>query len=132
MVDPDYRVDIRHHGLKQPYGTGHDVTFSSASLAPGGPTLPPLEGGAYDVLTRQMHGYVHEELQGTGFITTDRYQVGGRPIRRYGRRFRTRPLPATARTTRASSRSRRSLPRRTTTAARSAAAISPTPCQVNS
>ncbi|MBG6225519.1 hypothetical protein IWX63_002091 [Arthrobacter sp. CAN_A2] len=78
MVDPDYGIDIHHQGLKQQYGTSDDVTLSlGISLAPGGPTLPTLEGGSYDILTRQMHGYVYQELKGSGFITMDRYQVGG-------------------------------------------------------
>ncbi|WP_028280154.1 M14 family zinc carboxypeptidase [Arthrobacter sp. H5] len=78
MVDPAYGIDIHHQGLKQEFGTGDDVTLSlGISLAPGGPTLPTLAGGAYDVLTRQMHGYVFQELSGYGFINMDRYQVGG-------------------------------------------------------
>lgn len=78
MVKPDFGMDIHHQGLKKQYGTGDDVTLSlGISLAPGGPTLPTLEGGAYDVLTRQMHGYVFQELSKYGYITMDRYQVGG-------------------------------------------------------
>ena len=78
MVKPDYGIDIHHQGLKKQYGTGDDVTLSlGISLAPGGPTLPTLQGGAYDVLTRQMHGYVFQELSKYGYITMDRYQVGG-------------------------------------------------------
>lgn len=76
-VLPDYGIDIHHQGLKKQYGTGDDVTLSlGISLAPGGPTLPTLQGGAYDVLTRQMHGYVFQELSQYGYITMDRYQVG--------------------------------------------------------
>lgn len=78
MVDPAFGIDIHHQGLKKEYGTGDDVTLSlGISLAPGGPTLPTIEGGAYDVLTRQMHGYVYQELSKYGFINMDRYQVGG-------------------------------------------------------
>nr|WP_299166441.1 M14 family zinc carboxypeptidase [uncultured Arthrobacter sp.] len=78
MVKPDYGIDIHHQGLKQQYGTGDDVTLSlGISLAPGGPTLPTLQGGAYDLLTRQMHGFVFQELSKYGYITMDRYQVGG-------------------------------------------------------
>ncbi|MFP5314881.1 MAG: M14 family zinc carboxypeptidase [Actinomycetes bacterium] len=78
MVKPDFGMDIHHQGLKKQYGTGDDVTLSlGISLAPGGPTLPTLEDGAYDVLTRQMHGYVFQELSKYGYITMDRYQVGG-------------------------------------------------------
>jgi hypothetical protein len=78
MVDPAFAVDIHHQGLKREYGTGDEVTLSlGISLAPGGPTLPGVEGGAYDVLTRQMHVHVYDELQQAGYVNMDRYQVGG-------------------------------------------------------
>ncbi|HEX6954061.1 MAG TPA: M14 family zinc carboxypeptidase [Agromyces sp.] len=78
MVDPAFAVDIHHQGLKREYGTGDEVTLSlGISLAPGGPTLPGIEGGAYDVLTRQMHVHVYDELQKAGYVNMDRYQVGG-------------------------------------------------------
>ncbi|MBG6179670.1 M14 family zinc carboxypeptidase [Arthrobacter sp. CAN_A1] len=78
MVQPEYGIDIHHQGLKQEYGTGDDVTLSlGISLAPGGPTLPTLANGEYDILTRQMHGYVYQELSKSGFINMDRYSVGG-------------------------------------------------------
>ena len=78
MVDPAFAVDIHHQGLKREFGTGDDVTLSlGISLAPGGPTLPTLEGGAYDVLTRQMHVHVYDELAEYGYVNMDRYQVGG-------------------------------------------------------
>lgn len=78
MVDPAFAVDIHHQGLKTQYGTGDDVTLSlGISLAPGGPTLPGVEGGAYDVLTRQMHVHVWDELAKAGYVNMDRYQVGG-------------------------------------------------------
>jgi hypothetical protein len=78
MVDPAFAIDIHHQGLKREYGTGDDVTLSlGISLAPGGPTLPGVEGGAYDVLTRQMHVHVYDELQKAGYVNMDRYQVGG-------------------------------------------------------
>ncbi|GAA1829038.1 M14 family zinc carboxypeptidase [Agromyces salentinus] len=78
MVDPAFAIDIHHQGLKTEYGTGDDVTLSlGISLAPGGPTLPGIEGGAYDVLTRQMHVHVYDELAKYGNINMDRYQVGG-------------------------------------------------------
>ena len=78
MVDPAFAVDIHHQGLKREYGTGDDVTLSlGISLAPGGPTLPGVQGGAYDVLTRQMHVHVYDELQRAGYVNMDRYQVGG-------------------------------------------------------
>ena len=78
MVDPAFAVDIHHQGLKREYGTGDDVTLSlGISLAPGGPTLPGVQGGAYDVLTRQMHVHVYDELSKYGYVNMDRYQVGG-------------------------------------------------------
>ncbi|BDZ54869.1 M14 family zinc carboxypeptidase [Agromyces marinus] len=78
MVDPAFAIDIHHQGLKREYGTGDDVTFSlGISLAPGGPTLPGIEGGAYDVLTRQMQVHVFDELSKYGYVNIDRYQVGG-------------------------------------------------------
>ncbi|NUL44952.1 Tat (twin-arginine translocation) pathway signal sequence [Cellulosimicrobium funkei] len=77
MVDPDFAVDIHHQGLKQEWGTGDDVTLSlGISLAPGGPTLPGIEDGTYDVLTRQMLVHVYDELSKYGSINIDRYQVG--------------------------------------------------------
>ncbi|GHD00251.1 M14 family zinc carboxypeptidase [Zhihengliuella salsuginis] len=78
MVQPDFGVDIHHQGLKKEHGTDDDVTLSlGVSLAPGGPTLPSLADGAYDVLTRQMHVHVYDELSKYGSINIDRYQVGG-------------------------------------------------------
>lgn len=47
------------------------------SLAPSGPTLPAIEGGLYDVQTRQLQGQVYSALQRYGFINIDRYSVGG-------------------------------------------------------
>lgn len=78
MVDPDFGVDIHHQGLKTEYGTDDAVTLSlGISLAPGGPTLPTLADGEYDVLTRQMNVHVFDELSKYGSINIDRYQVGG-------------------------------------------------------
>ena len=76
-VKPTYGIDIHHQGLKQQWGTGDDVSLSlGISLAPGGPTLPGIKDGAYDVLTRQMLVHVYDELSGYGYINMDRYQVG--------------------------------------------------------
>ncbi|GAB3755467.1 hypothetical protein GCM10027591_04510 [Zhihengliuella somnathii] len=78
MVDPDFGVDIHHQGLKNEYGTEDAVTLSlGISLAPGGPTLPALADGEYDVLTRQMNVHVFDKLSKYGSINIDRYQVGG-------------------------------------------------------
>jgi hypothetical protein len=77
MVDPAFAVDIHHQGLKRERGDGDEVTLSlGISLAPGGPTLPGIEGGAYDVLTRQMQVHVYDELSKYGSINIDRYDVG--------------------------------------------------------
>ncbi|MNW24694.1 Zinc carboxypeptidase [compost metagenome] len=77
MVDPAFGVDVHHQGLKKEWGTGDDVTLSlGISLAPGGPTLPGIENGAYDVLTRQMQVHVYDELSKYGAFNIDRYQVG--------------------------------------------------------
>ncbi|MFE6965293.1 M14 family zinc carboxypeptidase [Agromyces sp. NPDC057679] len=77
MVDPAFAVDVHHQGLKTERGDGDEVTLSlGVSLAPGGPTLPGIQGGAYDVLTRQMQVHVYDELSKYGFINIDRYDVG--------------------------------------------------------
>lgn len=77
MVKPDWCLDIHHQGLKKAYGTGEDVTLSlGISLAPGGPTLPGILGGAYDVLTRQMASHVWLETKDYGHVSVDRYDVG--------------------------------------------------------
>jgi hypothetical protein len=77
MVDPAFAVDIHHQGLKTERGDGDEVTLSlGVSLAPGGPTLPGIQGGAYDVLTRQMQVHVFDELSKYGYINIDRYDVG--------------------------------------------------------
>ncbi|ANS78104.1 Beta-galactosidase [Serinicoccus hydrothermalis] len=77
MVKPAYALDIHHQGLKTDRETGEAITFSlGISLAPGGPTLPGIEGGEYDVVTRQMQGHVWLETLNRGFISTDKYDVG--------------------------------------------------------
>ncbi|MFF2272978.1 M14 family zinc carboxypeptidase [Agromyces sp. NPDC058136] len=76
-VDPAFAVDVHHQGLKTERGDGDEVTLSlGVSLAPGGPTLPGIQGGAYDVLTRQMQVHVFDELSKYGSINIDRYDVG--------------------------------------------------------
>ncbi|WP_298885260.1 M14 family zinc carboxypeptidase [uncultured Serinicoccus sp.] len=77
MVQPAYALDIHHQGLKTDRETGEAITFSlGISLAPGGPTLPGIEGGLYDVQTRQMQSHVWLETDHLGFISTDKYDVG--------------------------------------------------------
>lgn len=77
MVKPAYALDIHHQGLKRDAVTGEPIAFSlGISLAPGGPTLPGLEGGDYDVLTRQMAGHVWQSTRGRGYVSIDRYDVG--------------------------------------------------------
>jgi hypothetical protein len=76
-VKPEFALDIHHQGLKRDRDTGEPITFSlGISLAPGGPTLPGLEGGEYDVLTRQMQSHVWLETKDRGFIGIDKYDVG--------------------------------------------------------
>ncbi|GAA4873168.1 M14 family zinc carboxypeptidase [Serinicoccus chungangensis] len=76
-VQPAYALDIHHQGLKTDRETGDAITFSlGISLAPGGPTLPGVEGGLYDVQTRQMQSHVWLETDRYGFISTDKYDVG--------------------------------------------------------
>ena len=77
MVKPAYALDIHDQGLKRDYETGEEITFSlGISLAPGGPTLPTIQDGEYDVLTRQMMGHVWLETKDYGFIGIDKYDVG--------------------------------------------------------
>ncbi|WOO98058.1 M14 family zinc carboxypeptidase [Micrococcus terreus] len=77
MVKPEYALDIHHQGMKVDRTTGEAITLSlGVSLAPGGPTLPGIRGGEYDVLTRQMAGHVWQQVDHRGHITTDRYDVG--------------------------------------------------------
>jgi len=77
MVKPEFALDIHHQWMKQDYVTGEDITLSlGVSLAPGGPTLPGVAGGAYDRLVRQMAGYVWQQTLRRGSISTDRYDVG--------------------------------------------------------
>jgi len=77
MVDPAFAIDIHHQGLKRDRLDGDEVTLSlGVSLAPGGPTLPGIKGGEYDVLTRQMQVHVFDELSKYGYINIDRYDVG--------------------------------------------------------
>ncbi len=77
MVKPAYAMDIHHQGLKYDRETGEAITFSlGISLAPGGPTLPTIRGGEYDVLTRQMQSHVWLETKDRGFIGIDKYDVG--------------------------------------------------------
>lgn len=77
MVKPAYALDIHHQGLKTDRETGEAITFSlGISLAPGGPTLPTIRGGEYDVVTRQLQGHVWLEVKDRGFISVDKYDVG--------------------------------------------------------
>lgn len=77
MVKPEFALDIHHQGLKRDAETDVPITFSlGISLAPGGPTLPSIQGGEYDVVTRQMQGYVWQSIRDRGFISVDRYDVG--------------------------------------------------------
>lgn len=76
-VKPAFGLDIHHQGLKLDESDNPITMSLGISLAPSGPTLPGVKGGLYDVQTRQMHGLVYEELKKYGFISMDRYSVGG-------------------------------------------------------
>ena len=77
-VQPSYALDIHHQGQKRDPETGEAITFSlGVSLAPGGPTLPGIRDGEYDVLTRQMASQVWRDTEHRGHINADRYDVGG-------------------------------------------------------
>lgn len=76
-VRPEFALDIHHQGMKRDYVTGEAITLSlGVSLAPGGPTLPSIRGGEYDVLTRQMAAHVWQSVDHRGHVSTDRYDVG--------------------------------------------------------
>lgn len=78
QIKPAFGLDIHHQGLKYDGDTGAAITMSlGISLAPSGPTLPTLHGGAYDIATRQMQGHVYTELADYGYLNIDRYSVGG-------------------------------------------------------
>lgn len=63
-VQPSYALDIHHQGQKRDPETGEAITFSlGVSLAPGGPTLPGIRDGEYDVLTRQMASQVWRDTR---------------------------------------------------------------------
>ncbi|WLD92903.1 M14 family zinc carboxypeptidase [Alkalihalobacillus sp. AL-G] len=77
-VKPDFAVDLHHQGFKTVYGTNEATSFSlGISLAPDGPTLPSLENGYYNKVTKQMQGYVYDSLTKYGYTRIDQYQVGG-------------------------------------------------------
>lgn len=76
-VDPMFALDIHHQGLKREHGTNDPVSMSlGVSLAPGGPTLPNIADGEYDVLTRQAMVHIYDEVSKVGYTNVDRYQVG--------------------------------------------------------
>ncbi len=76
-VKPHFGLDIHHQGLKYD-DSDEPITMSlGISLAPSGPTLPGVKGGAYDIQTRQMQGLVYNQLKGYGYTNIDRYSVGG-------------------------------------------------------
>lgn len=77
-IKPDFAFDIHHQGLKTLYGTKDTpVTMSlGISLAPGGPTLPKVQDGKYDEVTRQALVHVYDELLKYDQFVVDRYTVG--------------------------------------------------------
>src|SRR5699024_3660317 len=53
-IQPDFMLDLHHQGVPTFPESDIPVTMSlGISLAPGGPTLPNIEGGEYDRVTRQ-------------------------------------------------------------------------------
>lgn len=77
QVQPAFGLDIHHQGLKLDESDNPITMSLGISLAPSGPTLPGIEGGLYDVQTRQMQGQVYSALEQYGSISLDRYSVGG-------------------------------------------------------
>jgi hypothetical protein len=77
-VQPDFAIDLHHQGFKTVYGTNESTSFSlGISLAPDGPTLPSIKDGLYNMVTKQMQGYVYDAIKDYGYTHIDRYQVGG-------------------------------------------------------
>jgi hypothetical protein len=78
-IQPDYAIDIHHQGLKTMPDADKPATLSlGISLAPGGPTLPGVQDGLYDRVTRQMQAYVYDSISKYGHINIDRYNVSSR------------------------------------------------------
>lgn len=76
-IKPEFMLDLHHQGIPTFPESKIPVTMSlGISLAPGGPTLPNIKGGEYDVLTRQTMGYAYNELSKYKEYTVDRYRVG--------------------------------------------------------
>ncbi len=83
-VKPDFAIDLHHQGFKTVYGTNESTSFSlGISLAPDGPTLPRLQDGYYNKVTKQMQAYVYDELTSYGYTHIDQYQVGGDDAKYY-------------------------------------------------
>ncbi|WP_257351888.1 M14 family zinc carboxypeptidase [Pseudalkalibacillus decolorationis] len=83
-VKPDFAVDLHHQGFKTVYGTNESTSFSlGISLAPDGPTLPSLENGYYNKVTKQMQAYVYDAMTKYGYTHIDQYQVGGEDAKYY-------------------------------------------------
>lgn len=76
-LQPDFGIDIHHQGLKEDAETGDAITMSlGISLAPNGPTLPNIEDGLYNDVTRQAQVHVYDALKDYGYTNIDRYTVG--------------------------------------------------------
>ena len=77
QIKPDLMLDLHHQGNKYFPESNIPVTMSlGISLAPGGPTLPNIKDGEYDVTTRQIMSTVYDALLPYKEYTVDRYRVG--------------------------------------------------------
>ncbi|MFD1706542.1 M14 family zinc carboxypeptidase [Siminovitchia sediminis] len=76
-IKPEFMLDIHHQGNKFFHGTNIPVTMSlGISLAPGGPTLPNIQDGLYEDLTRQAMVTVFDALQPYKEYTVNQYDTG--------------------------------------------------------
>lgn len=76
-VQPDFTMDVHHHGTPNFHGTDIPVTMSlGIALAPGGPTLPYIKDGEYEVVTKQASVQMYDALVEYPEFTVDHYRVG--------------------------------------------------------
>lgn len=77
QIKPDFTLDIHHQGNKTFYGTDIPVTMSlGIALAPGGPTLPYIKDGEYEVVTKQAAVHMYDALKEYPQFTVNQYRVG--------------------------------------------------------
>lgn len=76
-IQPDFTMDIHHQGTPNFYGTDIPVTMSlGVALAPGGPTLPYIKDGEYEVIAKQANVQMYDALQEYLQFTVNHYRVG--------------------------------------------------------